>query len=106
VSLVTLCGDTPAQIRKGRRKHDLGAVMLSDHDLSVTRALGLENQNPAMKPPGLEGLPIPTTILVDREGIVRWIDQADDYTIRSQPERVLAALESALGGPQQGVASA
>jgi peroxiredoxin len=97
VELVTLCADTPAQIRKGRAKHGLDAVMLSDHDLSVTRELGLENRNPAVKPPGLVGLPIPTTILTDRQGIVRWIDQADDYTIRSQPERVRAALEQALG---------
>ncbi len=40
---------------------------------------------------------IPTTILADREGIVRWIDQSDDYRVRSQPDRVLRALREALG---------
>jgi hypothetical protein len=41
-------------------------------------------------------LAIPTTILVDRSGTVRWIDQADDYQKRSHPERVLAALRATL----------
>ena len=95
--VVTLCTDTPEQIRAGREKHGLDAVMLSDRDLSVTRRLGLENTAPKLKPPGVPGLPIPTTILVDAEGIVRWIDQARDYQIRSRPERVRAALGEALG---------
>ena len=97
MKLVTLCTDTPAQIRKGKAKHGAKAVMLSDRDLSVTRAYGLENTATQLKPPGVTGLPIPTTILADAKGIVRWIDQADDYQVRSQPERVLAALRSTIG---------
>jgi peroxiredoxin len=89
--------DTPSQIRKGMAKHGAKAVMLSDHDLTVTRLYGVENLATAIKPPGLNGLPIPTTILADANGIVRWIDQADDYQVRSQPDRVQAALASALG---------
>lgn len=96
VQIVTLCTDTPEQIRKGMGKHGANAVMLSDADLSVTRQFGLENENTSVRPPGLEGLPIPTTILTDAEGIVRWIDQSDDYMVRSDPDRVLAALEQAL----------
>jgi peroxiredoxin len=99
VRIVTLCTDTPEQIRKGRAKHGLDAVMLSDRDLAVTRRLGLENLAPKVKPPGVPGLPIPTTILVDAQGVVRWIDQASDYQVRAQPERVCAALEQALGAP-------
>jgi len=41
-------------------------------------------------------LPIPVTFLVDAEGIVRWIDQAEDYQIRSHPERVLGAIRENL----------
>ncbi len=72
--------------------------MLCDRDLLVTRQFDLENRNTAVRPPGLAGLPIPTTILTDEEGIVRWIDQADDYMVRSAPDRVLAALETTVGG--------
>ena len=96
MQLVTLCTDTPEQIRKGLAKHGLKAIMLSDRDLAVTRAYGLENKNVAFRPFGVAGLPIPTTILTDAGGTVRWIDQADDYTVRSKPERVLEAVEQAL----------
>ena len=74
--------------------------MLADPDLRVTRALGLENTALQVKPPNLAGLPIPTTILVDADHIVRWIDQASDYQIRAAPERVRAALVEALGAPK------
>ncbi|MBW2448609.1 MAG: AhpC/TSA family protein, partial [Deltaproteobacteria bacterium] len=43
------------------------------------------------------GMPIPTTYLVDGEGVVRWIDQSDNYQVRSQPSRVLGAIQEALG---------
>ena len=97
MQLVTVCTDTPVQIKAGMAKHGAKATMLSDRDLSVTRRFGIENTAPKMKPPGVTGLPIPTTILVDRGGTVRWIDQSADYQVRSQPDRVLAALHEALG---------
>jgi peroxiredoxin len=99
VRLVTLCTDTPEQIRKGMHKHGAKATMLADRDLSVTRALGLENTAPKIKPPGVAGLPVPTTILVDANHVVRWIDQAQDYQIRAAPDRVRAALLDSLGEP-------
>jgi len=49
-----------------------------------------------VSPRGLGGLPIPTTFLVDAEGIVQWIDQTDDYMLRSQPDRVLQAINATL----------
>ena len=96
--LVAVSGDTPAQIRAGKRKHGAQAIMLSDRDLSVTDLLGIRNQGfhsgvPGVSPPAL---PIPTTVLVDAKGIVRWIDQSENYQRRSDPERVLAALRSRL----------
>ena len=99
VQLVTLSTDTPKQTAAGMAKHGAKAVMLSDHDLSVTRLLGLENTAPKIKPPGVAGLPVPTTILADADGIVRWIDQATDYQVRSDPDRVLAALKAGLDAP-------
>ncbi len=97
VQLVTLCTDTPEQIRKGMDDHGAKAVMLSDRDLSVVHLYNLENKNPQVNFWGAPGLPIPTTILADRDGIVRWIDQSDDYRVRSQPDRVIRALREALG---------
>jgi len=38
-------------------------------------------------------------VLVDRDGIVRWIDQSESYQRRSDPVRVRAALREVLGDP-------
>jgi len=76
--------------------------MLSDSDLAVTRLYGVENTAPKLTPPGVSGLPIPTTILTDRDGIIRWVDQTTDYTERSRPDRVLVAIEGALGKRAEG----
>jgi len=92
---VTVCPDTPAAIAKGRSKHGAKATMLSDEDLAVTRQLGICNEK-AVGPKLVQALPIPTTFLVDATGVVRWIDQTNDYQIRSDPERVMAAIEQGL----------
>lgn len=40
---------------------------------------------------------IPTTLILDEEGIVRWINQADDYRIRGDRERTEQALIDVFG---------
>ena len=66
--------------------------MLSDRALEVTNLYGLKNQAIHSGPPGRLGLPVPTTILADAEGKVLWMDQSENYTRRSDPDYVLAAL--------------
>jgi hypothetical protein len=61
----------------------------------VTDQFNLRNPT-NVSPKGIIGLPIPTTILVDSAGIVRWIDQTDDMMLRSEPERVLRAIKENL----------
>jgi peroxiredoxin len=96
IALVALSADTPEQIRAGRAKHGARATLLADPELVVTRQYGLLNRK-GLSPSGIRVLPIPTTILVDAAGVVRWIDQATDYQVRSHPERVLAAIRGTLG---------
>ena len=97
VQIVTLCTDTPEKILEGHAKHGLEGVMLSDPDLVVTDLFGLRNQGVHSGPPGIRGLPVPTTILADAQGVVRWIDKSENYQRRSGPDRVLAALREHLG---------
>ncbi len=97
LELVTICTDTPQQLRDGRAQHGVRATLLSDPDLEITDRYNLRNPF-NLSPKGLSGLPIPTTFLVDAGGIVRWIDQTDDYQLRSAPERVLSAIETGLAG--------
>ncbi len=72
--------------------------MLSDPKLVVTDAFGLRNQGFHSGPPSdhADALPVPTSLLVDQQGKVLWIDQAEDYLRRSGPEVVLAALRAHL----------
>jgi len=93
---VTLCTDTPEEIQKGYRQHRLGAVMLSDRDLAVTDAFGLRNLGFHSGPLGLEGLPVPTSLLIGSDGTVLWVDQAENYQRRNGPEVVQAALQRHL----------
>ncbi len=90
--------DHPEEIRKGRRVHGLQAVMLSDPKLVVTDAFGLRNLGFHSAPPNddAEALPIPTSLLVDADGKVLWIDMSGNYQRRSRPEVVLAAPQAHL----------
>lgn len=96
IALVALSADTPEQIRAGRKKHGARATLLADPELTVTKQFGLANRK-GLAPGGLRQLPIPTTLLVDADGVVRWIDQARDYQVRSHPDRVLAAIRRSTG---------
>ena len=91
--MVTVCADSPAELRKGKTKHALEATMLSDKELIATDALGLRNIG-AMSAP--RPVPVPTSILVDAQGIVRWLDQARHYTDRSDRDVIMAALREHL----------
>ena len=93
-----MCTDTSEAISKGMAKHGLDAVMLSDPDATVIDQFGIRNQGiHSGLPGGAKVLPIPTTALVDEKGIVRWVDQSENYQQRSDPDYVLSAIQEALG---------
>ena len=69
--------------------------MLSDRNLEVTDRFGLRNKgaHSGLPPPlGAKALPVPTSLLVNTEGTVVWMDQSAHYQQRSDPDYVLAAL--------------
>jgi len=81
-------------------KHGLDAIMLSDPKAKVIDQFGIRNQGiHSGLPGGAKVLPIPTTVLVDAQGIVRWVDQSENYQRRSDPDYVLTAIRAALGSP-------
>ena len=94
--MVTVCTDTPEQIQERYRMHRLEAVMLSDRDLAVTDAFGLRNLGFHSGPMDLEGLPVPTSMLIGSDGKVLWVDQAENYQRRNGPKVVQAALQRYL----------
>jgi peroxiredoxin len=96
IRVVAVSTDTPEEIVKGRSKHGLQGTFLADPALTITDLFGLRNLNAAVRPPGLPGLPVPTTLLVDRNGIVRWKDQSEHYVQRSDPDVIRGALRHCL----------
>ncbi len=99
MQVVTVSTDSVEELQNGRGAHGLDATMLADFDLAVTDAFGLRNQLINSAPPGdeQEALPVPTTLLVDRDGTVMWMDQAENYQRRSGPSVVRTALRDHLG---------
>jgi peroxiredoxin len=99
VRMVALSPDTPEEAREMARRHDLRLALLADPDLAVIDRYGVRHAR-GFAPPGPRGmrrpLAIPTTILLDGDGVVRWIDQAEDYRVRSDAPRVLTAVRDAL----------
>jgi len=71
---------------------------------AILELYGVRHEKGIAATPGPRGvfrpLAIPTALLVDERGIVRWIDQTDDYRIRSDANRVLAAIAETLGAPR------
>ena len=42
---------------------------------------------------GTAELPMPTTLILDANHVVTWVGVHPDYTTRSEPEEILAALD-------------
>jgi peroxiredoxin len=45
---------------------------------------------------GTDTMPMPTAVVVDRSGTIRWIDVHPNYTTRSEPAQILQAVESMI----------
>ena len=112
VTVVALSKDPPETARAHRERDGLGFRLLSDPDLETIKRFGLLHEGavefrtfflpgrfPLGWPTGFKQMAIPTTLLLDQEGIVRWIDQADDYRIRGDRTRTENALREAYGEP-------
>ena len=97
VTLITVSTDTVSEINLGRKMHGLKGTMLADNKLKIINQFGLKNQNlNNFRIPFRPGLPIPTTLLIDDTGTVIWKDDTNQYSKRSDPERIKPVLEKLL----------
>jgi len=88
--------------------------LLSDPELAIIKRFGLLHEGaivfrtflvggarfPLGWPIGFKQMAIPTTLLLDEDHVVRWIDQADDYRVRGDERRTQQALEQTFGPPR------
>lgn len=86
-------------------------LLLSDTRLAAARALGVAFRVDAKSYEMLKGygidleaasgeshhlLPVPTVLVLDREGTIRWSYANPNYRVRPDPETVIAEAEKAL----------
>ena len=94
-----------------RETKELTFTVLSDPGNQLARQLGIltgpgEGVRQAQLQLGLDvaqvnadgttGLPMPTVIIADAEGSIRWIDVHRDDTTRTEPEQVLRAITQTI----------
>lgn len=100
VRLLAISPNTVEQADRMRTEHGIGILQLADPDLKVIDLYGVRHpQALAVSDSGgmeRRAIAIPTTILVDSSGAVRWIDQSKDYRVRSDAKRVLKGIRRVL----------
>jgi len=64
-------------------------LFLSDPESELIAHLGILKQDPE---PMETGVPHPTTILLDRDGVIRFVDVREDFHIWLAPEVVMGEL--------------
>jgi peroxiredoxin len=70
----------------------LGILMPTNEEtLKAQRTLGLDVTE--VNSDGEATLPMPTTLVIDADGVIRWIDVHPNYTTRSEVSDILAALD-------------
>ena len=65
-------------------------TVLSDEALGLSEAAGLIHRHAA---PDGSDTDVPTTILVDRSGTVRWLYRSPSVIVRLSPDEVLRAID-------------
>ena len=108
IEVIALSKDSVEASAAHKVRDDLSIQLLADPMLKVIRQYGVEHHKAievstgkinlfgvhlAMVP-SVKTMAIPTTLLIDEKGIVRWIDQTDDYRLRSHNERILQEVGS------------
>lgn len=83
--------DRNEQSQRFAERLGLGYRFVADLDLAVTRAYGLIHRGGG---PGGQDVPRPATVVLDRDGIVRWMSLSDNYQVRPDPRDVVRAVRA------------
>ena len=88
--------DTNDELKQFQTRRNWDITLLADPEAEVIRLYGVQNRNFAPKRGPFRELAIPTTILIDSDGRVLWMEQTNDFRVRSQAERVLEHIRPIL----------
>lgn len=107
IELIAVSPQKPDGSLSTQEANELSFSVVSDPGNQLARALGILTRPtpdaqaaqrglgldlPQVNADGTPSIPMPTTLVVDAEGIVRWIDVHADYTTRSEVADIEAAL--------------
>jgi peroxiredoxin len=108
VGLVAISPQKPDGSLSMQEKNELTFTVLSDPGSQIAKAAGILSAPSAeghaaqlqlgldlteVNADGTIEIPMPTTIIVDGDRKVGWIDVHPDYSTRSEPDQILAALD-------------
>ena len=112
IGLVAISPQVPDGSLSTKESKELTFTVLSDPGNQIARQLGIltapsDGTRTAQLQLGLDltqvnadgttGLPMPTVVIADADGVIRWIDVHLDYTTRSEPGQVLQAVTETIG---------
>lgn len=108
VGLIAVSPQKPDGSLTMRERHDLDFAVLSDPGLTLAKVVGiLTGPTPEsieaqlelgmdlreLNADGTTTVPLPTVAIVAADRSIRWLDVRVDYTARTEPEEILAALD-------------
>ena len=112
ISLIAISPQTPDGSLSTKESKELTFTVLSDPGNQIAGQLGIltapsDGTRAAQLQLGLDltqvnadgttGLPMPTVVIADADGVIRWIDVHPDYTARTEPSQVLQAATETIG---------
>jgi len=91
VEIVAISPDPNEQSQKVAEGLRLGYRFLADRDLAVAHRFGLTHDRGG---PEGQDVPRPATIVLDRDGVVRWFSVSRNFQVRPDPGDVLRAVRT------------
>lgn len=111
ISLIAISPQTPDGSLSTKESKELTFTVLSDPGNQIAGQLGIltapsDGTRAAQLQLGLDltqvnadgttALPMPTVVIADADGVIRWIDVHPDYTTRTEPGQVLQAVTETI----------
>jgi peroxiredoxin len=111
IELIAVNPQKPDGSLSAQEINDLSYTVVSDPGNALARSLGVvmsQSENArtlqaklgldvgATNADGTDDLPLPTTLVVDTAGVIRWIDVRPDYTTRAEVSDILDAVAEHL----------
>jgi peroxiredoxin len=94
IEVVAISGERVDEVADLRRAHALAFPMVADPACDSIRRWGLAQKNYAGRRPVWREMALPATVLIERDGTVRWMHVPEDFRVRQTVDEVLASCRA------------